>query len=252
MHVMFDRTGRTACHRALFSLAARALRTCPLMPKVAADCEGMGELPMINQLIALRDGAGQEFASRIEDVNGRILTVGCQLNLSTDAELGIGATVLTTWRLPNGISVLPGRIIAARRDRMLPVWDIEVTGEGWREQRRSYVRAEMPGSLTLHWYSPAEVSRQAAASLTDLSEAGLRCITSAELFAGDAVAGLAVQVALRTWQRRFELAGEVLRALPGKKRGHWEVVVIFTDPGKAADDLRRLVYAEQLRQRNGR
>jgi hypothetical protein len=222
------------------------------MRMVAADCEGMSGLPMINQLVALRDGAGAEFASRIEDLNGHILTVGCPLDLTTDGELRIGATVLTTWQLPNGISVLPGRIIAVRRDGMLPVWDIEVTGDGWREQRRSYVRAEMPGSLTLHWSSSVEVSREAAAVLTDLSEAGLRCITTAEAFAGDAVAGLAVQVVLRAGQREFELAGEVLRALPGKRRGQWEVVVIFTDPGKAADDLRRLVYAEQLRQRNGR
>jgi hypothetical protein len=32
---------------------------------------------------------------------------------------------------------------------------------------------------------------------------------------------------------------------------HWQVVLVFIDPGRTADDLRRIVFNQQLRERNG-
>lgn len=207
----------------------------------------MSELPAILQLIMLRDDLGQEFASRVEDVGDGMLTVARPLDLPAEHRLDVGAEVFTTWREPTGVEVRPGLLREVRREANVALWDIELTGAGWREQRRSFVRAAVPGKVTVRW--TADGGGVASGPLLDLSEAALRFSTTAAGLVDAEVARLQVRIELQTPEKNFELAGEVLRALPDRTPGACQLVVLFTDPGKAADELRRMVFAQQLRDR---
>ena len=209
----------------------------------------MSELPAIHQLVTLRDDLGQEFASRVEDADDGALTVARPLDLPVEHRLQVGAEVFTTWLLPTGIEVRPGRLTGVRKEGLVSLWDIELTEPGWREQRRSFVRAAVPGKVTLQWKSDEDVQRVARGLLLDLSEAGLRCTTSSEELGDEGRPRLPLRLTVETSEQKFELDGEILRVGPAREAGLWQVVALFTEPGKAADDLRRIVFAQQLRDR---
>ena len=209
----------------------------------------MSEMPAILQLIMLRDDLGQEFASRVEDVGDGMLTVARPLDLPAEHRFDVGSEVFTTWREPTGVEVRPGRLREVRREANVSLWDIELTGAGWREQRRSFVRAAVPGRVTVRWTAADGGAGVASGALLDLSEAGMRCMTTAAELVTVEAAGTPLKIELETAEKSFALVGEVLRGMPDREPGSWQLVVVFTDPGKAADDLRRIVFAQQLRDR---
>lgn len=209
----------------------------------------MSGLPAILQLIMLRDDLGQEFASRIEDLGDGALTVARPLDLPAEHRFEVDSEVFVTWREPTGVEVRPGRLRDVRREANVSLWDIELTGAGWREQRRSFVRAAVPGKVTLRWAASDGSGGVASCPLLDLSEAALRCRTTVAELATAEAAGRGVRIELETPDKTFELTGEVLRGVPDREPAAWQLVVVFTDPGKAADELRRIVFAQQLRDR---
>jgi c-di-GMP-binding flagellar brake protein YcgR len=214
-------------------------------------------LPVINRRIALRAHSGAEFASRVEDVGDDWLTVARPLDLPPGERPRVGTEFTTTWQAENGIFGLTCRLAGVHRQGIVPLWDMDVVGRGWREQRRAYVRASVCGTARMKWAGEKGDERVVGGALIDLSEAGLRYVCRDADLAAHALVGSEVEVSFQTGGKEFELAASVLRVARSEVRTWhtgatpWEIVTLFTDPGRAADDLRRIVFDQQLRARNG-
>jgi c-di-GMP-binding flagellar brake protein YcgR len=217
----------------------------------------MNGLPVLNRPITLIADFGQAFASRVEDVGEYWLTVAKPLDLPVEHPFLEGAEFMTTWKGHDGIYVLPCQLLNSRREGVVRLWDMGVVGQPWHEQRRAYVRARASGTVTMRWSLDGETEYESCGALEDLSEAALRFVCRDDRVLAQDVVGATVSVSLSTRYKSFELQGDIVRiarsAVSTKTResGPWDVVVRFTDPGKAADDLRRIVFREQLRDRNG-
>ncbi|MGX7681825.1 hypothetical protein ACSMXN_23330 [Jatrophihabitans sp. DSM 45814] len=219
----------------------------------------MNGQPAINQLISLRADNGQEYASRVEDVGDGCLTVARPLDLPAEHGLWVGCTVETTWHVSSGLCVLPCKLVGVRREGAVPLWDIDIVGNGWREQRRAFVRAAVMGTVALRWASADGTGHEATGVVADLSEAGVRCTSKSQSLVDHPPTDSPVELLLKTSGNSFELHADVLRVTEvSPTDGHptappqWQIVLLFADQGKIADDLRRIVFNQQLLERNGR
>jgi c-di-GMP-binding flagellar brake protein YcgR len=230
----------------------------PSIVSRAADAMVMMGLPSVNQRIALRADTGDEFASRVEDVGGTRLTVARPLDLPAEHELRIGSEIMAAWHVDDGVHVLPCKVTRIRREGVVPLWDVEVMGEPWREQRRSFVRAAVMGRVAMHWTTIDEVEREATGLISDLSEAAVGFVSKDRVLETSAPAGITAEISIKTPGQHFELEGEIVRATallaqaPSTDPAQWQVVVRFSNPGRTADDIRRIVFNQQLRDRHGR
>ena len=136
--------------------------------------------------------------------------------------------------------VLRGRTAPAVDDAaVLTLWWLRVTGDAVPVQRRDFFRCALARPVIL---APGVGGRT-----TDLGEGSLRClVVGAPLEAGRAVeaaVGLADSTTLR-------LPGIVLRSdQAARAPDHADTVVRFEDPESHGDEVRRVIFAEQLRLR---
>jgi hypothetical protein len=216
----------------------------------------MNGLPATNQLITLRADTGQEFGSRVEGAGETMLTVARPLDLPVENDLRVGSRIMTAWNVENGVWVLPGQLSQTRREGVVPLWDITVIGDPWREQRRSYVRAAVMGTVALRGTSETLGGFEASAVIADLSEASVRCVTTDPALAAHSRTGTSLEISLQVGGSCFELQAEVARVIASDQPSQaselpqWQAVLVFVEPGRAADDLRRIVFTQQLRDRD--
>lgn len=211
----------------------------------------MDGTPDINERVTLRMPTGAEYDSRVEGRAGQRLTVARPLDVAVEDDPPPGDGLLVCWLVPRGVQVLPCAMAGTRREGRVALWDVEVAGEAWREQRRAFVRAALPGTATVSWLG-ARRRDLVRATVVDVSEGGLRCRTESPTLER-AEPGIPVDVALEVAGRRFDLAAQVVRVHPPDTRtgGQWECVLAFVDAGRTGDELRKLVFEQQLRERNG-
>jgi hypothetical protein len=216
----------------------------------------MTGLPSINELVTLRDADKRQFRTRVEDVGHDTVTVTRPRDLPAEHNFDIGADCQLTWSRPNGIEVLPVRLAETGREGVVGLWKLDVMGEGWSEQRRAYVRAPVVGKVRMTWQAvrPDETVAtplEANAQLSDVSEAGLRCQLPARPLPGLEQGDSKVTVDFELQDNPFRLTGSVLHIRPhAKLSAVLEVVVLFAHPGRQGDQLRKLVYDQQLRERD--
>ena len=209
-------------------------------------------MPDIGSRVAIR-GPRHEMlnASRIEEASDDRLVVTQPAALPDGHPYEPGVEFAVSWPNERGLTVVPVRLAAARVEVGMPLWYLEITGEPWVEQRREFVRTPISGAVRLTF--TASRSATFIAPLLDLSEAGLRC----SMAAADAVkhsdpnAPLRLQLDLDG--ERFDLTGTLARRQQNAMRVDLvDLVAIFDKPVQRADDLRRIVFAEQLRARRSR
>lgn len=197
--------------------------------------------PAVNVPVMLRPPEGREYRSRVEGSSAGVLTVSAPLDLPAEGGPGPGSELLVTWRAGRGIAVLPATVLEAFREGELALWSMAPTGPAWLEQRRDFVRVPVTGEMVLQVgdEEPTDVD----ARLVDVSEAALRCSvvgTGADLVAPE----VAVTARFRVGDRDFGIPGRVAFERAG---GHPEVVVVFDEPVRESDALRKQIYAQQLR-----
>ncbi|MGI8666385.1 MAG: PilZ domain-containing protein [Jatrophihabitans sp.] len=216
--------------------------------------------------MTIADLEGRAFRSRIEDVAGDCLVLARPLNLPVEHEFGIGETVLLSWPDPGGITSATTELIESTLRGPLGLWTVRVIGDYRREQRRRFVRVPLAGPVRL---VPVVGEGEAAGSagpagpaclagsvpvagqLLDISEAALRCAVRA-----DAVGGLTIEaealVDFTLAHQDFSFTATVMKLQPDRRdQEAIEVVLVFEIGEEQAALLRRAVFAEQLRIRNG-
>jgi c-di-GMP-binding flagellar brake protein YcgR len=228
----------------------------------------MNGLPTINRRITLISASGQEFASRVEDVGEDWLTVARPFDLPIGQPIVAGSGLMATWHASNGICTMPCRLVTTRREGAVRLWDVNVAGQVWREQRRAYVRAAAIGMVSMRWSlgepdehagsQPSETEFETSGALEDLSEAALRYRCRDRNLDAEALVGATVSMSLHMREISVDMPAEVVRVvrtiqrIPSREPAPWQIVLRFVNPGRIADDLRRIVFREQLRERNGR
>jgi hypothetical protein len=218
-------------------------------------------LPSINTLVRVAVGHSEDPAdglracdvpSRVEDVQvvpgapadgPRRVLVATPRFPGDSEEPGAGTACTLTWTLPDGVVELPvaydSSTVWNAEPTVLRLWWLAVTGEPVRIQRREYFRCPIALPVTL---VPGLTGRT-----TDLGEGGLRC-----LLVGDPLeAGASVESRLELpGGSTLTVAGTVLRSDQALRApDHADTVVRFDDPEAAGDEVRRVIFAEQLRLR---
>lgn len=208
--------------------------------------------PDINDPVVLRDHDEQLYRSRVEGLEPGVIVVARPFDLLAVQVHDVGAEFQVTWSTERGVAVLPTRLADAHREGTVPLWSLEIAGDGWIEQRRAFVRVPAAGALSLQVHG-VEAAEALAGQLVDVSEAALRGAVAAASAKGVVADGVEVTATFRFGERDFALPGRILSHRPSARRADLvELVVVFDEPVNDADALRKQVYAEQLRARRTR
>ena len=147
---------------------------------------------------------------------------------------GAGLTVL--WRRPDAEYRLSASYAGVGADGWL---ELVPQGEVQRVQRRQHVRARWSVPLV---FTDLDGVPWDGVTL-DVSESGLRCRLPRHAAVSAGQAGLA---SFSLGSDRFLVAGEVLRSVAGDETTH-EVGMTFIEAGSQADEIRRAVFAFQIK-----
>jgi hypothetical protein len=216
-------------------------------------------LPEIHHLVTIRDSNGRESLSRVEDVQDGVLVLARPLDLLVEHEFGIGETVLVSWPADSGVTTATTELLESRLHGRLGLWIVQVIGPLRVEQRRRFVRVPAAGAIQLTITDdgkdgePAErvENPQITGQLCSVSEGALRCVI-AHAEAAPLAARVTLEARFEFGKQDFCLPALVLRAEPSHRdRNLIEVILLLQIDEDGAATLRRTVFAEQLRIRNG-
>lgn len=203
--------------------------------------------PSINDTVLLHDAAGREYRSRVEALEGAVLTVARPLDLPAETDSEPRAEWFVTWGVAGGIAVLPTTHVATYVENHLGLWSLAVSGAGWIEQRREFVRVPAFGRVVLRPADEASEHGEVPGTLIDLSEGALRCSVD-DTHAEDPTFDETVQACFRFGDGEFAVPGRVISRRAGEHRtGSLHLVVLFDEPNRDADALRKQIFALQRR-----
>lgn len=208
--------------------------------------------PQVHCLVTLTDQLGRRYRSRIEDFGDGLLVLARPLDQLVEHEFGIGAPVLVSWADPTGIVEVDTELLDSQLPGRLGCWLVRELGPYRIQQRRQFVRVPVPGLARVSMLdaSTGLAGTPLTARLVTLSEAAVRCALPADQAAGINLDDPA-SVEFAVSGSEFQLAASVLKLEPARHDdGTLELVLWFEADEVTAAELRRLVFAEQLRLRN--
>lgn len=209
--------------------------------------------PDINEPVVLRAADDREYRSRVEDVGPGVLTVARPHDLPAEGDFGPGAELMVTWGSARGVAILPTRLDASCAEGTVALWSLAVTGDGWVEQQRRFVRVPLAGAVTLGPRADRPEPTTVTGHLVDVSEGALRCTVDAATADELLADRVEVTAGFRFGDRDFTLAAHVESRRPAPHVADLaEVVVVFDEPVREADALRKQVYRQQLQARRAK
>ncbi len=209
-------------------------------------------MPEVHRLVTIADSEGREYCSRIEDVGEALLVLARPLTLPVGHEFEIGRQLFVSWPDPDGLTLATVTLVHTRIREHLGLWVTRVE-DLHRQQRRQFVRAPALGPIELAATGgePGAPFAHVAGQLLDLSEAALRCaLADAD---AEAVADAPALLASFTLAgNRFTIPATVLRVEATRRDDTVrQCVLTFDIDEREAAELRRRVFQEQLRARQG-
>lgn len=207
--------------------------------------------PSLNQPIRLIGADGEEYPSRVEGIENGRLRVARPFDLPPETTLVVGAVAELGWATELAAFTRPVRLLDASRDGSVPLWDIEMAGPAVKIQRRAHVRVAVGSPMTI---ACDDVTIRAL--LVDVSEAALRSrVQEARLPAGEdedqpdpLAVGRPVVVSFSLAGTAFSLPAAVYRN-DEIGTGLRELVLPFVIDESQATDVRKAIFAEQIRLR---
>lgn len=201
------------------------------------------------------------YSSRVEDLDGQMIAVARPADLRAALEYPEGMELELVWTLATGVHVLPVELAGTSVNQHIRLWHLAITGDGWSEQRRDYVRVPAVGRVALEpEVAEAELGLGAAADpawrldgqLVDLSEVATQCAIPAATDDPRIAVGTRVRCEFGVNGQSFDVRGLIAIVRGGAGVRDTRVVVRF-DPARAtADALRKQVFAIQLAMRRER
>jgi c-di-GMP-binding flagellar brake protein YcgR len=209
----------------------------------------MTTLPQINALVSVAFADLPPSPSRVEDLPEDHVVVAAPSFAAAHAAPAPGEPVQVSWNIPRALMVLPTEFVRAARDGA-PLWWLRVTGPAAREQRREFVRVAVhaPARLDL-----SEEGTRSSMSVTiqEISEGGARvALGSSEAPSTGLPQGSSVVLRFALGDRLVAVPASIRRSHAAPGQDFTETVSVeFTQPVRVADELRRWVFAQQLRER---
>lgn len=209
----------------------------------------MIELPSIGTLVTLRDEAQLEYHSRVEDITDEAVVVARPADLRATLVYDPGLTLDLIWTLDSGIHVVPTELAGNSVDRNIRLWHLAVTGDGWTEQRRDYVRVPVSGRVVINGDDPDEQAEAITGTLVDLSEVAMLASVPVTVDTPEIRIGTPVRCQFRLGVNDFDLRGTIIITRGNSVQRESRVVVRFRESRSTADALRKEVFAIQLARR---
>ncbi len=158
-----------------------------------------------------------------------------------------------TWGSSRGVVVLPTRLIESRSDGAVPLWSLAVTGPAVVEQQRRFVRVPAMGRVVLELPAADASTSSMVGHLADVSEASLRCTMPPASADELGTEPLGVVATFHFGDADFAIpAHTLIRPRSADRTKLVDVVVVFDEPVRDGDALRKQVFAQQLRARRAR
>lgn len=204
----------------------------------------MTRAPRLGDPIELRDPRGRVYASRVEGLDDGRITAAEPLDLPAAGVQNHSVEWDVVWTEDTGIHCVPTRLDATSVDNHLRLWHLSVTGAGWSEQRRDYVRVPWSGRIVI---TPAgDLGDPYAATFVDLSEVAAQCLVDLPRDDPRVAVGLAVSCAFAIADEDFVIDGGIIIVRPGRTSRQCRVVVKFAASRAQSDALRKNVFRIQL------
>ena len=207
----------------------------------------MEQRPNVYDPVLLRDQAGRQYATRVENVAQGLVVVSQPPTLTDEEALPNGTELGVAWAdSDDAVIVLPTRIMAVHADGDLMLWSLVVTGPPVMEQRRKVERVEMTGPVVLR--SPEGKGTAAVSgTLVDISEKAVRCSVATGSADGFLSGPAEVVAEFGLGSATFVLPGRVEFARATKHPIEFEeLVVLFDEPVDDVDALRKQIYAHEV------
>ncbi len=211
----------------------------------------MAELPAVNSLLYITVSDDFNCRSRVEDVDGQLLTVAAPVG-SGDLQIPDDGTELKVfWTGIRARYVLPVQMVGQTRDNP-PRWHLRALGEPVRQTRRNFVRGGGGGPAeivpTTTGEGESSTSELLRGKVVDISEGGVRCrLQQASLTPGDPVV-----VRVQLGERSLEIAGTIISTRPDQDQSGVDVVVTYQPPEPDAQAIRRYVFQWEIAERRRR
>ena len=208
----------------------------------------MEQRPKIDDPVVLRDQAGRQYASRVENLGEGLVVVAQPPALPNEEAFLNGTELGVAWAESDAVvTVLPTQILATHAEGASQLWSLVVTGPALMEQRRRVERVDATGPVVLR--SPGGNETAAVTgSLIDISEKAVRCTVetgSADGFLSDrneVITEFSIGTA------NFALPGRVEFVRATKQPTQFEeLVVLFDEPVADVDALRKHIFAQEVR-----
>jgi hypothetical protein len=204
----------------------------------------------VHDLVRLRFDVGVDARSRVEGVEGDVVWVAAPSEGATLLHRYGKETLALQWMAPRGRYTQPVQFLGTEGGH-IETWRLQKVGEPTIEQLREFVRVEATLPIVASVPQSGEESVESvvvSGTTIDISEGGVRCMLATQGLAPELLQPeTEVLVHLDLEGREVELAGKVLRRVQAL-HGRSEVVFMF-HPSHHADELRRFVFATQVRAR---
>ncbi len=203
--------------------------------------------PGLNEPVTLHAQAGPEYRSRVEGLASELLTLAGPLDLPLEADHRPGTDWLVSWSVRGGVAVLPTQLVATHSEHGLGLWSLAVTGTGWVEQRRRFVRVPAFGRVSLRSREGGADDDAVPGTLVDISEGALRCSVD-PAHAAAPLLDEKVLACFRFGDLEFAVPARVVSRRAAARHVAAELlVVLFDEPNRDADALRKQIFAQQRR-----
>lgn len=212
----------------------------------------MIEIPSIGDPVVLRDEAGLHYASRVEDIGDETIVVARPADLRAALVYDIGLALELIWTVDTGIHVLPTELAATSVDRNIRLWHLAITGDGWAEQRRDYVRVPASGRIVIAPDGSGDDTDGEEAivgTLVDLSEVAV--LVTVPVPPGDHTirVGTAVRCRFALGVNEYDLRGTIIIVRATSTPRESRLVIRFLESRVTADALRKEIFAIQIARR---
>lgn len=207
----------------------------------------MEQHPKVDDPVVLRDRAGRQYASRVEDLGEGLVVVRHPPALPHEDGFPNGTELNVAWvESDDAVTVLPTRILSTYAEGALQLWSLVVMGPAFTEQRRRVERVDATGPVVLRppgGNEPAAVT----GSLVDISEKAVRCSVRAGSADGFLSGRNAVIAEFSVGTASFAVPGRVEFVRATKHPTELEeLVVLFDEPVADVDVLRKEIFAQEV------